>query len=91
MFNIEHGKPVFFANNTEGPFIALFSLGIDTMCPHRSNCSKNTEKRKNFKKRYKKKLREMKKIQNQSFFQNGLSLYSDFRTLSYETSYFVRI
>ena len=33
----------------------------------------------------------MLKIQIQSFFQKGLSLYTDFRTLSYKTSLFVRV
>ena len=60
----------FFANNTESPFLTLFSFVLGGMCPHRSNCAINTEKRKKnlIKGTNKITLRKIQKLRIQNFF-----------------------
>ena len=70
-------NPYFFANNTESPFLIIFSLGQGVFCQHRSNCPERTEKpnEKSRKGKNKITLREMKKRRIQNFFQTVKSIY----------------
>ena len=78
---MKYGNPYFFANNTESflPFLILRWV----QCAHNAVIALKTQKNEFLLKSTTKiTLSEMQKIRIQSFFLNGLSLYTDFRILS---------
>ena len=77
-------KTIFFANNTECPFLTLFHFWVGTIA-YLAVIALKTQKNEPFLKKstvQKITLRKMQRIRIQSFFLNGLSAYIDLRILS---------